>query len=149
VKAAVRTLIAACLGWDEKFPNHRRLIRVLEFCREQSNRGQAVERQQELQDVLAEWADQLPSKHKVAPLSPGQLYAVMLAPAMSTGTNSSGSGKVTSASVDWPSVLTKAALSALEVPKEKARSPGGGTGLGNAAHQDLYDSDPLKRNPRP
>src|SRR5215470_6766379 len=68
VEVAVQTLIVACLGWDKKFPNHRRLIRILEPCLEQSRRGRAVERQQELEDVLAEWAAHLPSKHKVAPL---------------------------------------------------------------------------------
>src|SRR5437870_8357416 len=30
VEAAVRAVISACLDWDKKFPNHRRLIGMLE-----------------------------------------------------------------------------------------------------------------------
>jgi AcrR family transcriptional regulator len=30
VEAAVRAVISACLGWEKKFPNHRRLIGMLE-----------------------------------------------------------------------------------------------------------------------
>src|ERR1700688_1587073 len=39
VEAAIRALVAACLGWKEKFPPHRRLIRMLEVYAVMSDRS--------------------------------------------------------------------------------------------------------------
>lgn len=80
VEAAIRALLSFCLEWAKKFPNDRRLIGKLEayLSMEQTR---TVGLQDRLAKVLADWAKPLIPK-RIARLSPSELYAVVLAPAM-------------------------------------------------------------------
>jgi AcrR family transcriptional regulator len=140
IEAAVRAVISACLGWDKKFPYHSRLIGMLEPSVPKSGRSRPDDRQHDLPKVLAEWAESLPSKKKIAPLSPDQLYAVILAPAIHIGRPAgafSPDARMTSS--EWAAILTKAALCALGGPTRKVPSPRAGSGQAKAAQRDLYD----------
>jgi AcrR family transcriptional regulator len=139
VEAAIRALLAACLSWDEKFPHHRRLIRMLEIYALTPNRSRTVELQDSLPKVLDEWASPLARKHSVAPLSPSQLYAVVLAPAMcgATPVIDSAASDVRASSIDWLTVLTNAAIRAIVTPRKKPGSPTPASRQVRTAQRDL------------
>ncbi len=138
VEPAIRALLSACLTWDEKFPHHRRLISMLEVYALTSDRSRTDQPQDSLPKVLDEWANPLTRKGIVAPLSPSQLYAVILAPAMCAATPAVGSSSdVRAISIDWLTVLTNAALRALAPPKKKPRPPTPASPKDKIAQPDL------------
>jgi AcrR family transcriptional regulator len=139
VEAAIRALLAACLSWDEKFPHHRRLIRMLEIYALTSDRSRTVEPPDSLPKVLDEWASPLARKHIVPPLSPSQLYAVILAPAMCavTPAAASAAADVRASSIDWLTVLTRAATEALAAPRKKPGPPAPASRQSKTAPREL------------
>ena len=138
VEVAVRALLSACLTWDEKFPHHRRLISMLESYASAPERARTDEAPDSLPKVLAEWAESLARKDLVAPFSPSQLYAVILAPAMCATTPAAGpASDVRASSIDWLAVLTAAALAAIAPPKQKPRQPAPASRPGEIAQPDL------------
>jgi len=75
----------------------------------------------------------------IAPFSPSQLYAVVLAPAM-CGATPAAVGPTTdihASSIDWLTVLTNAALKALVPPRKKSRLPTPASPQGKTAQPDL------------
>jgi len=141
VAVAVRALLSACLTWDEKFPHHRRLISMLEAYASAPERTRTDEAPDGLAKVLAEWAEPLARKDLVAPFSPSQLYAVILAPAMCATTPAAGpASDVRASSIDWLAVLTDAAVTAIAPPKKKPRQPAPASRRGEAAEPDLLRS---------
>ncbi|MGO8920843.1 MAG: TetR/AcrR family transcriptional regulator [Stellaceae bacterium] len=136
--AAIRALLSACLSWDERYPNYRRLIRMLEVYAPMSQRSRTDEERDSLPKVLADWANPLARKDIVAQLSPSQLYAVILAPAMCAATPDTGpASDVRASSIDWLTVLTDAALTAIAPPKKKARRAPPASPRGETAQRDL------------
>ena len=136
--AAIRALLSACLSWDERFPGYRRLIRMLEVYAPTPERSWTDEEPDSLPKVLAEWADPLARKDIVALLSPGQLYAVILAPAVCAVTADTGpASDVRAGTIDWLTVLTGAALTAIAPPKKKSRRASPASRRGETAQGDL------------
>src|ERR1700688_515111 len=138
LEAAIRALLSACVSWDERFPHYRRLISMLEIYALTLDRSRADERQDNLPKVLADWADALARKNVAAPLSPSQLYAVVLAPAMCAATPAVGPASDARAiSIDWLTVLTSAAFTALALSRKKPRRPTPASPRGETAQSDL------------
>ena|SRR5947209_4593210 len=138
VASAIRALLSACLSWDQTFPHYRRLMRMLELYALTSDRSRTNEAQDSLPKILAEWAEPLARRDLVAPFSPSQLYAVVLAPAMCATTPAAGpASDVRATSIDWLTVLTKAALTALEPPRKKSRQAAPASRRGETGEPDL------------
>jgi AcrR family transcriptional regulator len=122
VEAAIRALLSVCLKWAEKFPHDRSLISKLEayMSPEQSRTAGLQDR---LAEVLADWAKPLISK-RIVRLSPSQLYAVILAPAMCATAPVPGPPPDDQEdTIDWREVLTVAALTVIRPLKNKPKPP--------------------------
>ncbi|MFZ0693435.1 MAG: hypothetical protein WAN51_04670, partial [Alphaproteobacteria bacterium] len=88
-----------------------------------AEQSRTVGLQDRLAKVLAEWANKLGPK-RVARLSPSQLYAVVLAPAMcATAPVASPPSDEHEDAIEWLTVLTVAALTAITPPKNKPKPP--------------------------
>lgn len=116
VAAAISALLSAALHWPRKFPGHQRLIGMIAaFTPAQAG----IE--QRLGQVLADWAEPLIRMGAVAPLSPTQLYAVILAPAICAAAPVAPAGaKRQGPSIEWRQILTSAALTAI-TPDTKSK----------------------------
>ena len=78
--------------------------------------------EQRLGQVLADWAEPLIRMGAVAPLSPTQLYAVILAPAICALAPAAGPGaKHQGPSIEWLQILTAAALAAITLDTKSKR----------------------------
>ena len=118
VAAAVGALIAAALIWPRKFPGHQRVIGMIAAFTPQSAQ---VGIEQRLAPVLANWAKPWIQNGAVAPLSPTQLYAVVLAPAICSAAPAvDADTKSQEPSIDWQHILTAAALAAI-APDAKSK----------------------------
>jgi AcrR family transcriptional regulator len=122
VPAAIHGLLSACLTWDKRFPHHRRLLGMLEQYGSRSQRSRTDEDNDTLPKVLADWAGPLIRDGSVAPFSPSQLYAVVLAPAMCAATAGAGpTADVRGSSINWLDVLTATALAAIPPRKSQPK----------------------------
>ena len=122
VEAAIRELLSVFLKWAEKSPHDRRLIGKLEAYMS-TEQIQTVGLQDRLAEVLASWAGKLGPKH-VARLSPSQLYAVVLAPAMCVITPATNLPPNDRRSpIDWVQVPTSAAVTGIAPQKIKPSQP--------------------------
>lgn len=114
VAAALDALFSVAVQWPKRFPDHQRLIAVITAFTPPSPQGGV---QQRLERLLAEWAEPLIRMGAVAPLSPIQLYALVLAPAMVLAQAICAPGPTSenrpSASIEWVQVVTVAALAGL------------------------------------
>jgi AcrR family transcriptional regulator len=110
-ETAIRALMRACLAWPERFPNHRRLLALLEANIAIKTLSRIGGLQHRLEPMLAAWAHPLIMAGLIAPMSPAQLHAVLMAPAMSV----IGSAEFSDVqdSGDWLEILTQLAVRAI------------------------------------
>ena len=124
VKSDLRSVISNCLMWPKLYPHFGKLIGNLEPFNPANWNGRSLRLQRRLALVLAGWAAKRAPKEIVS-LSPSQLYAVMLGPAMiavDAGAEPRGAGGI---SIDWVEVLTEAATAAL-TPRKALRKNASG-----------------------
>jgi AcrR family transcriptional regulator len=123
VAAAIRALLSACLKWPVNFPHYRRLIGMLDVYPSTKAQIRTDRVPERLAKVLGDWAGELES-NRIARLSPSELYAVVLAPAMCATTPVIGPPSDNDeSSVEWLEVLTAAALTAITPPNDKPQQP--------------------------
>ncbi len=84
VKGAVHALLAAGLTWARENPSHPRLLATLADHAPLHHAAHALEWQARLEPIFAEWSEKLIAADKIRPLSPVQLCALILAPAMAS-----------------------------------------------------------------
>jgi AcrR family transcriptional regulator len=139
VAPAVRSLLAACSKWPQRFPHYRRLAGYVEPDRGGANGPLGL--QVRLERVLADWARRLTVVGRVVPLSSAQLYAILVAPAICDTTEAivPAPGKQ---EMEWIDFLASAALKAIVpqtsgggAPKRKAGST---AELGPKGQDDLF-----------
>jgi AcrR family transcriptional regulator len=111
---AVRSLISACLSWPEKFPGYCRVVGLVDAHLTRPKGSKSGSLQTHLEQVLKKWADDFIRAGAVAPLSPSQLYALVLAPAM-YGSAAKAVSKSSGATIEsnWIEILTAAAIRAI------------------------------------
>lgn len=120
VPKAIRALLSVTLSWAEKNPHHRRLIRMLAAFSTKSEQVPNDGLEELMAPILANWAAQLIITGAIAPLTPSQLYAIAMAPAMcATASTDSQASQHHRGSVDWLETLTAAALAAISPPGQK------------------------------
>jgi AcrR family transcriptional regulator len=132
VAAAVGALLSAALHWPRRFPGHQRLIgSIAAFTPQPAQAG--IE--QRLERILTDWAEPLIRMGAVAPLSPTQLYAVVLAPAISAAAPAAPAGaKGQGPAIEWLQILTAAALAAI-TPDPKSKHGAEHRAGANARHR--------------
>ncbi|MDR3517508.1 MAG: TetR/AcrR family transcriptional regulator [Azospirillaceae bacterium] len=114
----VREVVKACLDWEIAYPRDRKLISALA--------PQVVETvppsiplvEIRLGAILATWVRPFVDAHKMRPLTPWQLYALMIAPALCVvDSGPAGPGdEGDSDPADWLGCLTDAALAGVALP---------------------------------
>jgi AcrR family transcriptional regulator len=111
VAATISALLLTVLRWPSKFPDHQRLIGMIgSFTLQPAEAG--IE--QRLGQVLADWAEPLIRAGAIAPLSPSQLYAVVLAPAIyAAAPAAQAAAERQGRSIEWLPILAAAALAAI------------------------------------
>jgi AcrR family transcriptional regulator len=113
VSAAVRALLSACLKWPVKFAHYRKLIGMLEAYPSTKAHIRTDRLPARLGKVLAEWMETL-EPNRIRGLSPTQLYAVLLAPALCDSRLAAEPVRNgDEGSISWFDVLTIAALAAI------------------------------------
>lgn len=122
LQAAVRALLRACLVWGKKARARRHLLVLLEANVSIRTMTAAGGLQTRMEKVLASWADPLIKVERVVPMSPAQMFAVMLAPVLSIV----GSEEFDDAfkPAEWVNRLTEFALSAVTPHGLKPEAPG-------------------------
>lgn len=135
VPAAVRALLSACLAWDEASPHHLRLMNKLAACMREPAQLPLHGVPHRLAEILAAWARPLIRQDLVAPLSPEQLYAVLLGPVISHMAYASGPPSDDRESAgDWIEILTTVAMAAITPPAAKRSSKNrSGERIGNCS----------------
>ncbi len=125
IEAAIRALLAEVLSWPEQFPRELRLCRLLASY-VTARGGRAVPSLSErLALLLAAWAEPFIGRGLVIPLSSTQLYALILAPALSASVDAGATFAKAESGIDWLELLSLNAIRAIQVPadKVKRRSP--------------------------
>jgi AcrR family transcriptional regulator len=116
VEQAVRNLIAAALGWAQKFPRYRELVGY-------AGQGGAAPvqagLQRRLEKVLADWTRTLTSERPVAVLSSAELFAVVLAPAMCDTSDPILRSPI-GATQNWGDLISRVAIRAVLPAEPKA-----------------------------
>jgi AcrR family transcriptional regulator len=145
VAPAVRSLLAACTKWPQRFPHYRRLAGYIESDWGTANGPPARGLQARLERVLADWARRPIAVGRMLPLSSAQLYAILIAPAICETADAvaPAPGKQ---EIEWIDVLASAALKAIVLrtngggaPKRKAGST---AELGPKGQDDLFRRSP-------
>lgn len=122
IAAAIRALLTACLGWSETVPHYRRLIGMLEAYTPKAAHTRIGVLEDRLGEILTKWAEPLIRAHVLAALSPSQLYAVILAPALNAAAPAGGlEVKRQGSPFDWLGILTAGALAAITPNNDKPR----------------------------
>jgi AcrR family transcriptional regulator len=83
VEAAIRDVLSACLKWESRAPDAPRALALLNGVISTSERYRELEFSTRVTPLLAEWAKPLIAAGRIAPLSPGQIYSIVLGPVMS------------------------------------------------------------------
>ena len=120
VQAAIHALLSACLDWAAGHPEYPRLIAQLE-----ANLWKREARLSQLgrhgvTAALAKWAEPLLARQRIAPLSPAQLYAIVMAPILDTFASVPGQIADENA-LQWLQTLTEAATAALAGPVRRSK----------------------------
>ncbi len=79
---AVRQLINTCHEWNVRHPTDRKVIAALAPHVVEPDGPSIPSLEVRLGEILAAWAKRFVDAHQMRPLSPGLLYAVILAPVM-------------------------------------------------------------------
>lgn len=113
VRAAVCALLTACLTWPVTFSHYRKLLGMLEAYTSTKANIRTDRLPARLGRVLAEWTESL-APDAIRRLSPAQLHAVLLAPALcDTPPAAEVVRDGEEGSLPWFDVLTFAALAAI------------------------------------
>jgi AcrR family transcriptional regulator len=94
VKGAVQALLAAVTAWVRDNPFHPRLLASLADHAPQPHAAHAQEWQARLEPAFAAWSEKLIAADKIRNLSPAQLCALTLAPAIASAADERGSERV-------------------------------------------------------
>jgi AcrR family transcriptional regulator len=115
----LRALQATCLEWPDR---HGSLIAMLEPYASAEWEGRSTRLRDRLAPVLADWAGRR-SAAEVAELSPSQLYAVVLAPALCPAAPAiAGESKDAQTNGDrWLDILAAATMTAITPPARPAK----------------------------
>jgi AcrR family transcriptional regulator len=143
VAVTIHAVITACFRWAEANPRDRALLKSLEKHAGFANR--AGERSR-LEPLLAAWAQPLIRARLLQPLTPAQLYAVILAPALFGAVASAERlDAQTPPETAWASVLSSAALAAVSAATPKSRSAKADLGDANRIPSAAAGSSPSKQ----
>jgi AcrR family transcriptional regulator len=112
-REVIQAVLSASLSWPRRFPHHLALAELLARHDVLKGRIQIAGLRHRLSKLLAGWAEPLIRAGLVAPLSPSQIYAVVLAPAISTCTASSLVSDEMENAIDWPQTLASMALTGI------------------------------------
>ena len=112
---AVRQLINACHVWNVTYPTDRKVIAALAPHVVEPAGPSIPSLEIRLRAILTAWAKPLVDTHQMRPLSPGQLYAVVLAPVMCGVTSDAPGSSDQNANdpLDWPGLLANTAIAGI------------------------------------
>jgi AcrR family transcriptional regulator len=138
VPGTIHAVISACFSWAEAHPGDNTLFRALH---EHAGPHEEIGKQARLEPLMAAWAQPLIRAGLLQPLAPAQLYAVIIAPAICGAAASLAllDGH-TPPEIAWASVLSTAALAAVQPLNPKSR-PAKVT-LGNAGKKPVTPAAP-------
>jgi AcrR family transcriptional regulator len=120
VEQAVRSLVAACSKWPERFRHYRVLVDYLEYGQRVVVGEKPETLQGRLERVLSDWARMHIQEGRIALLSSAQLFAVMIAPAI-CDVRFPVTRLPIKSNVNWTDLLSRAALIVLQSPNKKSR----------------------------
>lgn len=138
VEQSTRYLVTAALAWPTKFPGYRELAVYASPVRPKTAASTRRGLQRQLERILADWVQPLLLQKQVVALSSAELFALLLAPAM-TDVAAPVVRPPTRAMQDWAEVIVWAAMNAIKPAKRKtgvSPKPPKSGGL-----PDLFDHD--------
>jgi AcrR family transcriptional regulator len=120
-QTAIRALLRACLVWAKKERRRRHLLVLLEANVSIRTMTASGGLQKQMEQVLRAWADPLIKVDLVIPMSPAQMFSVLLAPALSI----IGSEEFDDAykPAEWLNRLAEFAFNAVTTQRRKPEPP--------------------------
>jgi AcrR family transcriptional regulator len=120
VLGTIHAVISACFSWAEANPGDDVLLRALNH---HVGPYEEIGIQARLEPLIAAWAQPLIRAGLLQPLVPAQLYAVMIAPAICGAVASDCRREEREPpEIEWASVLSAAAIAAVQPLSPKART---------------------------
>jgi len=124
VHGAIKAVILAYFAWATANPNRQAVFGILDPYAAPDGTGQATTLQARIEQVLAAWAGPIIRAKLMTPLTPAQLFAIIMAPAI-------GSARSTApvrpsdpdVSGEWPTLLTSLAVFGIEQAGRKSVRP--------------------------